>query len=57
MEASKLPTAQSIGDMLQNKLDVTIFLINRWVHDMDAPYNDVPMWKYVDVPKTFGATA
>ena len=55
-------TAQSIGTMIANKLDIIIFLINnsgytieRWVHGMEASYNDIPNWRYADVPKTFGS--
>lgn len=57
-------TAQSISTMLSNDLDITIFLINnqgytieRWLHGMEAPYNDIPTWKYSHVPGTFGATS
>jgi len=56
-------TAQSIGTMIAHKLNIIIFLINnsgytieRWVHGMEASYNDIPNWRYADVPKTFGGT-
>jgi pyruvate decarboxylase len=55
-------TAQSISDIVRHKLDMIIFLLNndgytieRWVHGMDAEYNDVPMWRYTEIPKAMGA--
>ena len=56
-------TAQSIGTMIAKKLDLVIFLINnsgytieRWVHGMEASYNDIPNWRYADVPRAFGGS-
>jgi len=54
-------TAQALGTMITNKLNIIIFLINnsgytmeRWVHGMDANYNDIPDWRYSEVPLAFG---
>lgn len=56
-------TAQSLGTMIANKLNIIIFLINnsgytveRWVHGMEADYNDIPDWRYTDVPLAFGGS-
>ena len=56
-------TAQTIGTMLKHELDIIIILINndgytieRWVHGMEAAYNDVPRWKYADLPAAMGGT-
>ncbi|EXJ54629.1 hypothetical protein A1O7_09970 [Cladophialophora yegresii CBS 114405] len=55
-------TAQSISDIIRNRLDVTIFVINndgyvieRWIHGMKAGYNDIQPWRYLDAPNYFGA--
>jgi len=55
-------TAQSISDMIRNRVDVTIFLINndgyvieRWIHGMKAGYNDIQPWRYLEAPSYFGA--
>lgn len=55
-------TAQSISDMIRNRLDITIFVINndgytieRWIHGMQASYNDVQPWRYLEAPSYFGA--
>lgn len=55
-------TAQSISDMIRNRLDVTIFVINndgyvieRWIHGMKAGYNDIQPWRYLEAPNYFGA--
>ncbi|KAF8858416.1 pyruvate decarboxylase [Acephala macrosclerotiorum] len=54
-------TAQSISDMIRHKLDVIVFLLNndgytieRWVHGMEASYNDIPMWRYTQIPSVMG---
>ncbi|KAH6664641.1 thiamine diphosphate-binding protein [Halenospora varia] len=54
--------AQAIGTMIKEKLDIIISLINnegytieRWVHGMDAPYNDIPRWKFSEIPSVMGA--
>lgn len=56
-------TAQAIGTMIAQKLDIIIFLINnegytieRWVHGMEAKYNDIAEWRYADLPRTMGGT-
>ena len=56
-------TAQTIGTMLKHNLDIIIILINndgytieRWVHGMKAEYNDIPRWRYTDLPITMGGT-
>lgn len=55
-------TAQSISDMIRNKLPMTIFVINndgytieRYIHGMTAPYNDIQPWNYLHAPTYFGA--
>jgi len=55
-------TCQALSDIIRYRLNVTIFLVNnagytyeRWVNGMDAEYNDVPAWRYVDAPDFFGA--
>ena len=54
-------TCQSISDILRNKLDVTVFLVNnsgytyeRWLNGMRAEFNDVPSWRYSEAGKFFG---
>jgi pyruvate decarboxylase len=54
-------TAQGIGTMIKHKLDIIILLINndgytieRWVHGMEAEYNDIVQWKYADIPAAMG---
>ncbi|KAI0098862.1 thiamine pyrophosphate enzyme [Nemania sp. FL0031] len=56
-------TAQEIGTMIKHDLDVIIFVIcndgytiERFIHGMDATYNDVPTWKYRDLGTVFGGT-
>lgn len=55
-------TAQSISDMIRNKLDITIFVLNndgytieRFIHGMKAGYNDVQAWRYLEAANYFGA--
>lgn len=55
-------TAQAISDIIKNRLDMTIFIINndgytieRWIHGMKAHYNDVQPWRYLEAPSYFGA--
>lgn len=55
-------TAQALGDIYRNRLDMIIFLINndgytieRYIHGMKAGYNDVHPWRYLDAPSFFGA--
>ncbi|KAL2268148.1 hypothetical protein VTJ83DRAFT_2994 [Remersonia thermophila] len=56
-------SCQEVTTMVRHKLKVTIFLIynegftiERYIHGMDAEYNDIVRWKYVDVPTVFGGT-
>lgn len=55
-------SAQAISDIIHNRLDMTIFVINndgytieRWIHGMQAHYNDVRPWRYLEAPSYFGA--
>ena len=56
-------TAQSISDMIRNRLDLTIFIINnngytieRFIHGMKAHYNDIQPWRYLEAANYFGAS-
>ncbi|KAH6614765.1 thiamine diphosphate-binding protein [Chaetomium sp. MPI-SDFR-AT-0129] len=56
-------TAQEVTTMMRHNLRITIFLIynegftiERYIHGMEAEYNDVVRWNYVDVPTVFGGT-
>lgn len=56
-------TAQEVSTMIRHNLDVILFVIcndgytiERYIHGMDAEYNDVATWRYKDIPSTFGAT-
>ncbi|KAJ5032764.1 uncharacterized protein L3040_009356 [Drepanopeziza brunnea f. sp. 'multigermtubi'] len=55
-------TAQEVSTMIRHKLSVTIFLIEnegytieRFIHGMDAEYNDISGWKYKEIPRVLGA--
>ncbi|OBT83801.1 hypothetical protein VE02_08662 [Pseudogymnoascus sp. 03VT05] len=55
-------TAQAMSDMIRNRLDVIIFVINndgytieRLIHGMTESYNDVQPWRYLEAPSYFGA--
>ena len=55
-------TVQAISDMIRNRLDVTIFVINndgytieRYIHGMTADYNWIQPWRYLDAVRFFGA--
>lgn len=55
-------TAQAVSDIIRNRLDVIIFLINndgstmeRVNNGMDAEYNDVQPWNYLESASYFGA--
>lgn len=55
-------TAQTISDIIRNKLDVIIFIpnnngytIERIIHGPRASYNDVQPWRNLDAPNYFGA--
>lgn len=56
-------TAQAISDIIKNKLDVTIFVINnagytieRLIHGKHAEYNNVQPWNYTQAATFFGAS-
>ncbi|KAI1082622.1 pyruvate decarboxylase [Whalleya microplaca] len=56
-------TAQEISTMIRHKLDVIIFVIcndgytiERFIHGMNAPYNDVVEWRYKELVDVFGGT-
>lgn len=55
-------SVQVISDIIRNRLDLIIFIINnngytieRFIHGMDAHYNDVQPWRYLEAPSFFGA--
>lgn len=55
-------TAQELSTIIRKKLSAIIFVINndgytieRLIHGMDADYNDIAMWRYLDSPSYFGA--
>ncbi|KJJ34385.1 putative pyruvate decarboxylase [Aspergillus flavus AF70] len=55
-------TAQELSTIIRKKLSAIIFMINndgytieRLIHGMDADYNDIAMWRYLDSPSYFGA--
>ncbi|KAI6088248.1 pyruvate decarboxylase [Hypoxylon rubiginosum] len=56
-------TAQEVSTMIRHNLDVILFVIcndgytiERYIHGMDAEYNDVMTWRYKDLPAAFGGT-
>ncbi|KAL7620043.1 hypothetical protein AAE478_010592 [Parahypoxylon ruwenzoriense] len=56
-------TAQEVSTMLRHGLDVILFVIcnegytiERFIHGMDAAYNDIATWRHRDLPAAFGAT-
>ncbi|KAH7364536.1 pyruvate decarboxylase [Rhexocercosporidium sp. MPI-PUGE-AT-0058] len=56
-------TAQEVSTMIRHKLRVVIFLIEnegytieRFIHGMEAGYNDIAGWKYKDIPRVLGAS-
>ncbi|KAI1773745.1 pyruvate decarboxylase [Hypoxylon cercidicola] len=56
-------TAQEVSTMIRHRLDVILFVIcndgytiERYIHGMDAEYNDVQEWRYRDLPAAFGAS-
>ncbi|KAH6709592.1 pyruvate decarboxylase-like protein [Leptodontidium sp. MPI-SDFR-AT-0119] len=56
-------TAQEVSTMIRLKLRVIIFLIEnegytieRFIHGMEAEYNDIAGWKYTDIPRVLGAS-
>jgi len=55
-------TAQAISTMLRNGLAPIIFVIcnkgytiERLIHGLHAKYNDIPDWRYKQLPEVFGA--
>lgn len=55
-------TVQELSTIIKNRLNVTIFIINnsgyayeRHIHGMDAHYNDVMPWRYLEAAHFFGA--
>ncbi|XXH01114.1 uroporphyrinogen-III synthase [Hypoxylon texense] len=57
-------TAQEVSTMIRHRLDVILFVIcndgytiERYIHGMDAGYNDVMQWRYRDLPAAFGGNA
>ena len=55
-------TAQEVSTMIRNKLNPIIFVIcnkgytiERLIHGWEDEYNDVPEWKYKELPRVFGA--
>jgi len=55
-------TAQEISTMVRHGLKPIIFVIcndgytiERFIHGMDAVYNDIQEWRYKDLPAVFGA--
>ncbi|KAL8988826.1 MAG: hypothetical protein Q9177_002161 [Variospora cf. flavescens] len=57
-------TAQEVSTMIRQHLNPIIFLINnegytieRYIHGMNATYNDISQWKYTDLVPTFGGTS
>ncbi|KAI0157068.1 pyruvate decarboxylase [Hypoxylon sp. FL1284] len=56
-------TAQEVSTMIRHRLDVILFVIcndgytiERYIHGMDAEYNDIAEWRYRDLPAALGAT-
>lgn len=54
-------TAQEISNLFRQNLKPVIFVINndgytveRTIHGMEAKYNDIPTWKYTELPAVFG---
>ncbi|KAK5058962.1 hypothetical protein LTR84_011226 [Exophiala bonariae] len=55
-------TSQAISDIVRNRLNVTVFLLNndgytieRLIHGMSAHYNDIQPWRYLQSASYFGA--
>lgn len=56
-------TAQEVSTMIRQNLKPIIFVIcnegytiERYIHGMDAAYNDISEWKYKDLISVFGGT-
>ncbi|EFQ29672.1 thiamine pyrophosphate enzyme [Colletotrichum graminicola] len=57
-------TVQEISTIIRHSLDVIIFLVNndgytieRCIHGLEQPYNDVASWRYLQAPSFFGGSA
>jgi len=55
-------TAQEVSTMIRHGLKPIIFIIcndgytiERYIHGMDAPYNDIQPWRYKELLSAFGA--
>ncbi|KAJ4149070.1 hypothetical protein NW754_000506 [Fusarium falciforme] len=55
-------TAQAVSDIIRNKLDVIIFVLNnsgytieRLIHGPNESYNDIQPWRILEAPSYFGA--
>ncbi|KAG4277779.1 isoleucine-valine-5 [Fusarium proliferatum] len=56
-------TAQELATIIHHKLDVAMFLIEldgytieRFVHGLDAHYNDIPKWQYAKLSEVLSPT-
>ncbi|KAI8965527.1 pyruvate decarboxylase [Daldinia sp. FL1419] len=56
-------TVQEISTMIRHKLNIILFVIcndgytiERFIHGMDAAYNDIVEWRYKDLPAVFGGS-
>ena len=61
-EGSLQMTTQAISDIIRNRLDVTIFVLNnngytieRFIHGYGEGYNDTQPWRHLEAPFYFGA--
>lgn len=61
-EGSLQMSAQAISDIIRNRLDITIIVLNnngytieRMIHGFNASYNDVQPWRNLEAPSYFGA--
>ncbi|KAK2025733.1 thiamine pyrophosphate enzyme [Colletotrichum zoysiae] len=57
-------TVQEISTIIRHNLDVIIFIVNndgytieRCIHGLEQPYNDVASWRYLQAPAFFGGSA
>ncbi|KUI58220.1 Pyruvate decarboxylase [Cytospora mali] len=62
-DGSFMLTAQEVSTMIRLDLRITLFCIcnegytvERFIHGVDAEYNDIAAWRYKDLPAAFGAT-
>ncbi|OHF02721.1 thiamine pyrophosphate enzyme [Colletotrichum orchidophilum] len=56
-------TVQEISTIIRHQLNVVIILLNndgytieRCIHGLDQPYNDVARWRYLQAPSFFGGS-